>query len=738
MISRVYLKPFYILIFLIFLLLSWGTLASEFDLTKDEVDYINKNPLIRVHAEEAWRPFNFIENNEVKGYSNDLIRLVANNVGLEIKFVTGYHWYDYMSMLKNGEIDVITNIKVTPKRENYVIFTQYHPLKVIDGLLTLEGTSHYLDFEYLKNKRVAIVRGTFYEELMKTHFPEINLQLTNTTEESVEQLILGNVDAVLDSYAVINFYIQRYFITGVTNSPLLESEVFNNLPQYMGVNKNNPMLRSILNKGLQKVSNGQLARLRQYWLLSEKKMSTFIDNGFQQVMPLFTEDERQYLKSKKKLKMCVDPDGLPIEGIRDGIYSGMGADFVHLFKQRISTPIELVKTDSWSQTLDYMQRGLCDFIPIIRHTEHRSKFLTFTSPYLHFPLVLVTKKEYFIHKLDDVLHKAIGIVKGHSYKEVFDKHYPNGVLREYASVEAGLSAVKKGEIYSFIGSLPVMADQVQKHYPELTIADKLDYINNLSLATSLNEPLLVNIFNKVIASISVIQQEEIVSRWLPLAYEKKQDQRWLWCVFVIVFIALLLLVFRNKMLKKSNIKLRDMHDQLEELAMRDFLTGLPNRHYFLTQLNNEWSRSSRSKLPISVVMVDIDHFKRFNGLYGRLAGDSCLLEFSRRLKSTIKRSADMLARYDGEEFVLILPDTDERGVQSIVIELFHILEQWALPHEDSPNAKTLTVSIGSATMTYNNKYIAEELVRRADNALYKAQQKGYNQLIQYQKKQADY
>ena len=73
---------------------------------------------------------------------------------------------------------------------------------------------------FLTNKNVAVVGGFFYEELMRTHFPSVNLLLTNSTEESVEQLVLGNVDAVLDSYAVINFYVQRYFITGVTNAPL--------------------------------------------------------------------------------------------------------------------------------------------------------------------------------------------------------------------------------------------------------------------------------------------------------------------------------------------------------------------------------------------------------------------------------------------------------------------------------------------------------------------------------------
>ncbi|WP_198552741.1 transporter substrate-binding domain-containing diguanylate cyclase [Psychromonas sp. Urea-02u-13] len=717
--------------------MSLNVQAAGTNLTDAEVSYIKTNPIIKVHAEKAWRPFNFIENNEIKGYSNDLVRLAAKNVGLEIEFVVGYHWNDYLNILKNGEIDVITNMKRTAEREKYAIFTQYNPLKAIDGLLTLDETAHYLDFNYLKHKNVAVVRGFFYEELMRTYFPDINLLLTNSTEESVEQLVLGNVDAVLDSYAVINFYVQRYFITGVTNAPLFENTVFNHLPQYMGLNKSNPVLRDILNKGLQKISNDELSRLQQQWSLIEQKKNKFVDNSFQQTMPVFTESERIYLKSKQKLNMCVDPDWLPIEGIVNGVYSGMGSDFLRLFKQRLSTPIKLVSTESWSQTLRYMKQGLCDFIPIASRTDEREKFLAFTYPYLRFPLVLVTKKERLIHKLEQVLHRPIGIVKEYSYKYEFDRNYPQGDLREYTSAEAGLMAVKSGEIYAFIDSLPVMAKHIQNTHPELKIVEKIDYQHTLSLATSLTDPALVGIFNKVIATISVQQHEEIVNRWLPLVYETQPDTDWIWIMLIAILVLFLLLIFRNQVLKKSNIKLQDMQNKLEELAMRDFLTGLPNRHYFLEQLDKEWARANRSKLPLSVVMFDIDHFKSFNEQYGRLAGDSCLIEFSRRLQVTIKRPADLLARYDGEEFVLILPETDEEGVETIVAELFYLLKQWALQHTDSFCANVLTVSVGSATLKYNNKYTAEELVRRADNALYKAQQNGHNQLVQYQKKSAD-
>ncbi|WP_019613719.1 transporter substrate-binding domain-containing diguanylate cyclase [Psychromonas ossibalaenae] len=711
--------------------LTFSAAAADISFTEQERLYLQNAPVIKVHAEKSWHPFNFTEHNQAKGYSNDLIRLVARKAGLKIQFVPGYHWNDYLGMLENGEIDLITNIKITPEREQYALFTQYNPLKAIDGLLTSNEKSHYADFKYLKDKNIAVVRGFSYEELMRTHYPEINLLLTNSTEESVEQLVLGHVDAVLDSYAVLNYYIQRYFISGVKNVPLFDHYVFNHLHQYMGVHRSNPGLRDILNKGLLAVTDEELVQLQKKWSISEEQNEQFVDTSFQQKMPEFSETERRYLQRKGDLNMCVDPNWLPIEGIRDGQYVGMGADFLQLFKQRIANEVHLIKSSSWTETLQLFKEGKCDFIPVISRSEKRERYLDFSYPYLRFPQVLVTKKERSIHKLEQVLDKPLGIVKDYSYKDVFEENYPQGNLREFSSQQAGLNAVESGEIYGFIDSLPVMVRQIQKYYPELKIADKFEHKYALSLAVQESNRVLLGVFNKVIASISVRQHEEIINRWQPLVYDKKNSLTWLWSVLAAAAVICFIFVWRSLLLTRTNRQLLDMQEKLQQLAMRDTLTGLPNHYYSTEVLNKEWARARCSKLPLSVVMLDIDHFKSFNDQYGRLAGDSCLIELARRLQEVINRPADLLARYSGEEFIVILPETSDKGAQALTVDLFAVLQRWALPHKGLPSSSVLTMSAGCATLVYDDKYQADELLRRADSALFKAQEKGYNQMVQY-------
>ena len=122
------------------------SVTKNITFNKQELAYLKNNPILKVNVDKAWFPFNFVENGQVKGYSNEMIQLVAAKVGLSVEFVTGYQRSDYLNMLKTGEIDLISNIKVTPEREKSLIFTQYNPLKVINSLLTLSGHSDYVDF----------------------------------------------------------------------------------------------------------------------------------------------------------------------------------------------------------------------------------------------------------------------------------------------------------------------------------------------------------------------------------------------------------------------------------------------------------------------------------------------------------------------------------------------------------------------------------------------------------------
>lgn len=187
-------------------------------------------------------------------------------------------------------------------------------------------------------------------------------------------------------------------------------------------------------------------------------------------------------------------------------------------------------------------------------------------------------------------------------------------------------------------------------------------------------------------------------------------------------------------LKQAEVALLSAAEQLKLLADTDALTGLVNRRGFDKSLENEVARSARSRAPLSLLMIDVDHFKAYNDLYGHPAGDECLRRISACLRGTLKRPADIVARYGGEEFVAILPETDEDGAYFIAQAFRQALKDIKLPHDGSPK-KLVTVSVGIATYG-DGSYLryAAELVSMADEALYGAKAAGRDRINGWQAK----
>lgn len=171
---------------------------------------------------------------------------------------------------------------------------------------------------------------------------------------------------------------------------------------------------------------------------------------------------------------------------------------------------------------------------------------------------------------------------------------------------------------------------------------------------------------------------------------------------------------------------RKLLDKLEERATTDYLTGLCNRHLFDKKLSTEWTRSRRYKSIMSLLMTDLDHFKEYNDLYGHQAGDVALKEIADILLRTV-RSTDIVARYGGEEIVVILPETEISEAIALAQRIVDAVAEKNIVHAGNPESKTLTVSIGVASADSNEKD-ATRLIKNADDALYAAKNAGRNRL----------
>lgn len=177
-------------------------------------------------------------------------------------------------------------------------------------------------------------------------------------------------------------------------------------------------------------------------------------------------------------------------------------------------------------------------------------------------------------------------------------------------------------------------------------------------------------------------------------------------------------------LVQKSVALERSNQQLELLSATDGLTGLANRRQFDQHLYAEWQRSMRTGQPLSLLLLDIDHFKRYNDHYGHLAGDACLRQVAAILFDCAQRSGELVARYGGEEFALLLPTTDSAAAMVVAQRCMDELARARIAHADSPVAECLTCSIGVATVVASQDLVPESLVRCADEALYQVKSGG--------------
>ena len=181
------------------------------------------------------------------------------------------------------------------------------------------------------------------------------------------------------------------------------------------------------------------------------------------------------------------------------------------------------------------------------------------------------------------------------------------------------------------------------------------------------------------------------------------------------------------MVSHQSKELAELNRQLDRIAHHDALTGIPNRRSFDIASEREWEIALREQRPLSLLLLDVDFFKRYNDTYGHDSGDQCLKTVAHAIRDTMLRPADLAARYGGEEFVVLMPDTDAAGAAEVAVRILQAVEACGIPHASSSAAPHVTVSIGITTLLPVPGQPLKDAIRQADEALYQAKENGRRQ-----------
>ena len=462
-------------------------------------------------------------------------------------------------------------------------------------------------------------------------------------------------------------------------------------------------------------------------LAAQQRVKTAVDPA--RATMQWSQRELAYLQSRGPIRMCVAPDWMPIEGIdRNGRHDGMAADFIRLMARRGGLSIELVHTKTWEESFALGQRRQCDIFSLLMDSPSRRAFLDFTTPYLEIPGVIATSVNVpFIAGLDQVKGQRLGHMRGFAGMELLRERHPGIHLVEVDSYEEGLSKVQSGELYGFIGNMMSIGRVLQENkISDVKIAGRIGHDNLMSVATRNDEPVLREVFQKLVDSIRPEERQDITNRWIAVRFEQGFDYRRLWQIIgVFVLVGAVTLFWATK-LRRLNAELRAANRRLADISRHDALTGLHNRLHYDESVVSTQHLCARNRLTMTLAVIDLDRFKDINDSYGHPFGDACLRHVAAVLQRSFRRDTDTTIRYGGEELVVI-------SVGGTPAEMIERLEGFRREIEQSVvtldnSSSSLTVSIGVWSGVPGVGDAPARLLSLADAALYRAKHGGRNRV----------
>lgn len=696
--------------------------ARTVALTPEEREFVKQNPIIRVHNEGNFEPYNFFENGRPRGHSMDLIRLLADKAGLEVDFISGASWDEYLQMMREGRLDVMMNIVRSEEREEYLEFTRPY-VRLVQALYRRAGTAPIESFDELKQKTLVLPDGFYIFEQL-SQIPGMDVVPSADSLEALKQISTGEADATIELMTVADHLSQKYGVPNLESQSTLGIGGAEPLSLRIAVREDQPVLRNILQKAMDSLTEEEKRALQQKWLASARSPANYVH---------LRGEELEWLESRTAVKVCVQRNNMPLEKIgADGRVIGAFADLLEILRNNSGIAFRVEPVDSYRQAMVALEEGRCDLVatsPLV----NRLDGLSFTQPLFNLPLVVATgPDEVFVSDLSQVDGRTLAVIENGAVHEFLQDLATPVQLKPYPTLEAALTALNEGEVFGVVDTLPVLGRALsQRVYGDLKISGQFDSRYALRMAMREEGAILNRIMNKTLASVADEEREAIVNRWLQVTpVSETTDYRLLLQTSVGAAFLLGVILLWNRKLARLNTRIRESNEQLqqaheeltvknrmlEQLSVTDRLTRLKNRLYIERVFEQEIDRAEAGGPGFSVLLIDIDHFKAVNDRYGHEVGDSMLSDFAALLRLGC-REKDTIARWGGEEFMVICPETRLAEAEALAQRLCNDVRQHRFPV-----AGSRTISIGVACWRPNDRQ--KSLSMRADEALYRAKEAG--------------
>ena len=666
---------------------------------------------VRVATLNNFPPFAFRTKGKLMGFTIDYLKLIEEKIGIRFDIVHG-PWNEIFKKYKDGNVDIITALSYTEKREQYTRYTEpYYILPTV--VYTRKGSFSYGGVEDLKGKTVGIEKDVFYKQFLKA-YDGIEIKEIKDTNELLQQLSFAEVDAVITNINIGEYMIQEHMLNNVELAGRIDIAGIKDEDLRLGVRRERENLYSLVQKGVNQITPQEYKALQDRWV-------GFSPGDMLQgdLVPKDLELIKRYERLYGGFRVAGHPGWFPVDFLNtSGKHDGIVADILDRVGEQQNIPFTLFRTASFQASLEAVRRGNADIIPAVVPEAQLREAFAFTKPYLSLPLVLATRNsEIFIDGLGALSDKRIGYVPRGGVAEVFAKKYPDLTFVPVDSVPEGLRRVRQRKDFAFVGTIPGVTYAIQEYdLYDIKISGKIEEKLPLAAAVSRDKTALLRILEKGLHSVGLEQREQILDDWVSIRFEESVDYTMLWWIVLGAGTLLGVMVLWTRKVHRLNALLEAKNHELHKLSVTDKLSGLYNRHAVEQELVQECKRFQRLEDPFAVIMLDIDWFKTVNDTHGHVVGDIVLRAVAQVLRERA-RETDTVGRWGGEEFLILCPGTTATGAATLAEDL-----RAAVAHLTF-DVQGLAVTVSAGVVVCADPGLEyEQLVQAADRALYKAKE----------------
>ncbi|MDG4812567.1 diguanylate cyclase [Hydrogenovibrio sp. 3SP14C1] len=437
----------------------------------------------------------------------------------------------------------------------------------------------------------------------------------------------------------------------------------------------------------------------------------------------FTPPEKKWLNEHPVVHLAIDRFYAPVEFVdENGRYSGIAKDIFQVIQQKTGIQFKPAMHLSWPEATEFMKQKKLDVFSAVIETEERKEYVNFTKPYFKLPMAIATRESTpYIADSKQLSGKVICVVRGYASHAKLKRFYPNLSLLLVDTPKEGIEAVANGKAYGYVDNVAVIGHHIKNSgLANVKISGEMPFRADIAIAVRDDWPELYSIIQKVLQQVSSETYTDISNKWLQVSYQKQYNWQQMTIVLTPFFLLLLVFAFFNRKLRNTQKKLKETNKQLSVLSVTDHLTGVYNRQYLDQCLDGEVERANRYDSTFSIIMMDLDYFKKVNDQYGHLVGDEVLVVSTQTIE-TIIRKTDIFGRWGGEEIILICPETSLAQATRLAKKV-----QKTIEHQTFPENISQTFSLGVAE--YQKGEAINDCLNRADQNLYKAKQLGRNQV----------